>query len=249
MNTLPPMREPVQSLWIGPELSTMERLSIASFLGNDHPFHLYVYNDVRGVPAGCELRDANEILPASMIFQYTEHKSYAGFANWFRYKLLLDRGGWWSDCDSVCVRPLDFDTPYVFSSERHEGAVYVNNGNIRAPAGSALFARAWEICRAKDPSQLRWGEVGPRLVSALVTEFGLESCVQPPEVFCPFGYEEWELLLDEHAPPIPDEARAVHLWNEMWRRGARDKNGRYAPSSLYEQFKRRYRVDTETPSS
>ncbi len=234
------MREPVQSLWIGPELSTMERLSIASFLGNDHPFHLYVYDDVRGIPAGAEVHDAREILPESMIFRYAEHKTYAGFANWFRYKLLLDRGGWWSDCDSVCLRPLEFSTPFVFSSERHEGQVYVNNGNIRAPAGSALFARAWEVCRAKDPSQLRWGEVGPRLVAALVTEFGFESSVQAPEVFCPLGYEEWELLLAPDPPTLPPEAHAVHLWNEMWRRGERDKNATYAARCLYERLKARY---------
>ncbi len=243
------MREPVQSLWIGAELSTMERLSIASFLACGHPFHLYTYEEVRGVPEGAQVRDANSILPASMIFQYTEHKSYAGFANYFRYKLLLDRGGWWSDCDSVCLRPLDFDTPHVFSSERHEGTVYVNNGNIRAPAGSEVFARAWEICRAKDPSRLRWGEAGPRLVASLVTQFGLQASVQTPEVFCPLGYEEWELLLAEEPPPIPEEARAVHLWNEMWRRAGRDKNGRYANTCLYERLKGQYLGGTETPSS
>lgn len=234
------MREPVQSLWIGPELSTMERVSIASFLGCGHPFHLYTYDEVRGIPPGVDVRDANEILPASMIFQYTEHKSYAGFANYFRYKLLLDKGGWWSDCDSVCVRPLEFETPFVFSSERHEGVVYVNNGNIHAPAGSEFFSRAWEVCRGKDPAQLKWGEVGPRLVAALVKELGLETSVQAPEVFCPFGYEEWELLLAEDPPAIPEEARAVHLWNEMWRRGGRDKNGSYAPTCLYERFKAQY---------
>lgn len=234
------MREPVQSLWIGPELSTMERLSMASFLANGHPFQLYTYDEVRGIPDGVEVRDANEILPASMIFQYREHKSYAGFANHFRYKLLLDRGGWWSDCDSVCVRPLDFDAPYVFSSERHEGEVYVNNGNIRAPAGSEMFARAWEVCRAKDPSQLRWGEAGPRLVSSLIAELGLGEYVQAPEVFCPFGYEEWELLIADEAPEVPADARCVHLWNEMWRRGGRDKDARYGAGSLYEQMKARF---------
>jgi hypothetical protein len=30
----------------------MERLSIASFLANGHPYHLFVYNDVRHIPAG-----------------------------------------------------------------------------------------------------------------------------------------------------------------------------------------------------
>jgi hypothetical protein len=234
------MRDPVQSLWIGPELSAMERLSIRSFLANGHPFHLYLYDDVRGIPDGAEVRDAREILPESMIFQYSEYKTFAGFANYFRYKLLLDRGGWWSDVDSVCVRPLDFDAPYVFSSERHEGVQYINNGNLRAPRASAIFAEAWETCQAKDPATMRFGEMGPRLVSALVAKHDLGAFVQPPEVFCPLGYEEWERLLDPEPPPVPEETRAIHLWNEMWRRADRDKNAAYARASLYEQLKARY---------
>lgn len=218
----------------------MERLSIASFLANGHPFHLYTYDEVRGVPPGVELRDAREILPESMIFQYAEQKSYAGFANFFRYKMLLDRGGWWSDVDSVCLRPFEFDAPYVFSSELHEGVRYVNNGTIRAPEGSPLFAEAWEICRGKDPAALGWGETGPRLVSALVASHGLEAHVQPPEVFCPLGYEQWATLLEPEPPPVPDAARAIHLWNEMWRRAGYDKNAAYPPSCLYEQLKARY---------
>ena len=59
---------------------------------NGHEYHLYVYEDVKNVPAATTLRDGNEILPASEIFQYQGRPSYAGFANFFRYKLLLERG-------------------------------------------------------------------------------------------------------------------------------------------------------------
>jgi len=197
---------------------------------------------VRGVPDDVDVRDAREILPESMVFQYSEFKTVAGFANYFRYKLLLDRGGWWSDVDSVCLRRLDFDGPYVFSSERHEGVQYINNGNLRAPRGSAIFAEAWERCRAKDPATMRFGEMGPRLVSELVAKHDLAAFVQPPEVFCPLGYEEWERVLDPEPPPLPGEARALHLWNEMWRRAQRDKNASYAATSLYERLKSRYGV-------
>jgi len=234
------MRDVIQSLWIGPELSVMERLSIASFLAHGHPFHLYTYDDVLGVPEGADVRDANEILPASMIFQYVGHPSYAGFANHFRYKLMLDRGGWWSDVDSVCLRPFTFETEYVFSSEMHEGEQYVNNGTIRAPAGSDAFAHAWRLCSETDPSQLRWGEMGPRLIARLIPQFGLNDCIQPAKTFCPIGYDDWELLLSPDPPLIPDDAYAIHLWNEMWRRAGRDKNAIYDPSYLYEQLKARY---------
>jgi hypothetical protein len=55
----------IQGLWIGPELSTLEQLSIASFLQNGHDYHLYVYDEPKNVPVGTLIRDAGEILPSS----------------------------------------------------------------------------------------------------------------------------------------------------------------------------------------
>ena len=45
----------IQSLWVGEKLSVMEILSISSFLQKGHPFHLYVYDDVKGVPDGVNI--------------------------------------------------------------------------------------------------------------------------------------------------------------------------------------------------
>src|SRR5579883_2826667 len=71
----------------------MERLCIASFLKHGHEVHLYVYQDTEGIPPGTVVRDGREILPESRIFMYREYATYAGFANFFRYKLLLEKGG------------------------------------------------------------------------------------------------------------------------------------------------------------
>ncbi|HEX6623653.1 MAG TPA: glycosyltransferase [Pyrinomonadaceae bacterium] len=231
----------VQGLWIGPELSVMERLSAASFMAHGHEYHLYVYDDVRGVPAGVRVRDADEILPASMIFQYSHSKSYAGFANHFRYQLLFDRGGWWADTDVICVKPFSFDDEHVISTEEHKGAPFANNGVMKAPAGSPLMDYLCGVCRAKDPEQLVWGETGPKLLDEALRQFGLEHYLKPPRVFCPLGYLEWEKALDADAPPaLDEETHAVHLWNEMWRRAERDKNARHAHGCLYERLKRKY---------
>lgn len=235
MNTI------VQGLWIGPELSVMERMSVASFLANGHEYHLYVYDDVKYVPRGVLVRDANEILPSSMIFQYKHSRSYAGFANFFRYQLLLKKGGWWADTDVICLRPFLFIDEHVFASEEHKGRQIANNGIIKAPAASALMAYACQVCRSKDPEQLLWGETGPRLLDEAIRLFSLEEYSQPPQVFCPLGFEEWEKVLDPQANLGRDQATyAIHLWNEMWRRENRDKNGQYHPDCLYEQLKRKY---------
>ena len=46
------MSEVIQALWIGPSLSSMERLAVRSFLANGHEVHLYAYGEVEGVPEG-----------------------------------------------------------------------------------------------------------------------------------------------------------------------------------------------------
>src|SRR5436190_20694063 len=136
-------RDPIQGLWIGPALSTVERLSISSFLGNGHPYHLYVYGEVKGIPAGTTVLDGSEILPASRIFHYKNRSSVAGFSNFFRYKLLLDRGGWWADLDVVCIRPFCFDTEHVFSSEWNLDSPVLSAGVMRCPPHSAFADYAW----------------------------------------------------------------------------------------------------------
>src|SRR5215510_11709553 len=186
----------VQGLWIGPELSTMEQLSIASFLGNGHEYHLYVYDEVRNIPAGTLIKDATEILPASGIFQYKHSPSYAGFANYFRYKLLFERGGWWVDVDVVCLRPFDFQQEHVFATEIFREGEVVSSGIIKAPAGSAAMEYAWNVCRGKNPESLKWGETGSKLISDAVGRFSLEKFVMDHDVFCPLGYQGWHRVLE-----------------------------------------------------
>ena len=236
------MSEIIQGLWVGTELSVMERLSIASFLRNGHEYHLYVYGGMENVPEGTVIRDAGEILPESSVFQYRQVPSYAGFANFFRYKLVLERGGWWADTDTVCLRPFDFPEEYVFSSETiHGGREVINSGVFEAPPRSPAMAYAWEVCRSKDTARLVWGETGPKLMAETVTRHGLERFRQPHRVFCPLSYLDWHKVLEPDAALAFDHStRAVHLWNERWRATGQDKNAAYHPDCLYEQLKRKY---------
>ena len=56
----------MQSLWIGPKLSNMEKLSMQSFIDNGHEYHLYTYGEVDGIPDGVIIKDGNEILDKSI---------------------------------------------------------------------------------------------------------------------------------------------------------------------------------------
>jgi hypothetical protein len=228
----------VQSLWIGESLSRMEQLAIRSFLDQGHTFHLYTYQDVQNVPKGTILRSGTEILPADEIFLYRRgygKGSPSGFSNCFRYKLLLEKGGWWADLDAVCLKPLDFEEPHVVGLEREpDGSRHVAVGLIKAPAGSPLLSYCLGYCHAIGKSKVRWGQIGPRLFARAMQAVRLPVRVLPPEAFYPINYWEVERLVRDRA--IPHGGLSVHLWNSRWRHRGLDPDAVYDSECVYEQL-------------
>ena len=231
----------IHSLWIGEYLSIMERLSIVSHLKVGHEYHLWTYAPLE-VPEGVILEDGNEILPEPDIFCYSGPSEEGGgsvsaFSNWFRYKLLLERGGWWCDTDVVALKPFNFNQEYVIASERprpwREDEPSATTCVIKSPAGSKLMQYCWESCQSigKDVS---WGVVGPKLLTESVSENHLSDAVVPSWVFCPLDWWQYEeVFLDT---PV-GKSYAVHLWNEMWRRDGIDKDATFDDICLYERLK------------
>ena len=235
----------IQTLWVGDTLSTMERLSLSSFVKNGHDTHLYTYGKINNVPAGVTVKDGREILQEKMIFKYKEHNSFSGFSNYFRYKLITEKGGFWVDTDMVCLKPWDFSEPFVFCSEAvlplDQGNTHIGSCVIKGPPGNMLTKNAYEICMSKKPENLAWGEIGPRLVKEVVEKYAMNSFVKAPDWFCPIAGCMWHVFLNPEAGlQFNDNTYGVHLWNEMWRRSGIDKDQDFHPESFYEKLKRRY---------
>jgi hypothetical protein len=234
----------VQSLWVGPRLSVMEQLAIRSFLHHGHPFHLYTYGQVKQVPAGTTVLPADEILASSETFcdeaEGHGRENVSAFADEFRYKLLLDRGGWWTDLDSVCVRPLEFRDEHVLGYEREpDGRRHVATGLIKAPAGSPLMEYCWERCQADRSRQVR-GETGPRLMAEALESVPTPVRILEPSAFNPIDYwQVWQLIRERQ---MPERCYAIHLWNSKWQRERLDPDAVYDLECIYEQLKRRFRV-------
>lgn len=244
----------VQSLWIGRKLSIMEKLCISSFLQNGHTFHLYVYNDVEGVPDGTVLKDANELVSSSRIFKYKHYDSYAGFSNLFRYKLLYEKGGYWVDTDVVCLKPFCFERDHMFASVRSRKQPWdylitryiITSWFIKAPIGSKIMDYCYKAAAERDPEKLVWGETGPKLLRTAVRQFGMQEYISPHNSFFPIHAREWKQLI--HHSFIADRkwerdlqsAYAIHLYHEMWRRNGIDKNATFHRDSIYERLKRCY---------
>ena len=108
----------IQGLWIGNKLSRFEYNSIKSYLVAGYEYHLYTYAKIENIPDGVIIKDGNEILDKKEIFYY--EGSIAPFSDLFRYKLLYEKGGIWSDCDIICMKRLPEDKAheYIFVAER-----------------------------------------------------------------------------------------------------------------------------------
>lgn len=238
--------ETVQSLWIGDRLSTMEQLCIQSFLDHGHPFHLYCYQSIEGVPEGTVVRDGREILPDDEIFVYQRgcgKGSPSAFSNFFRYKLLLERGGWWADLDAFCMRPLDFEAEHVFGYEREkDGSHHLNCGLMKMPARSPIAAYCWSECEKADRARIRWGQTGPALTARAVEETQIATLLLPPEAFYPIDHFNFDVLIRHHV--VPESSHSIHLWNSCWRRKGLDPDSPFDSQCIYEQLKARHGMST-----
>ena len=225
----------IQGLWIGPRLTVMEQLCIRSFLANGHDFHLYTYGQVEGIPEGTTVKDANEILPFSDKFRHVQQ-----FADCFRWKLLFERGGWWVDLDVVCLRPHDIPEEYVFPDGLLcVGQNRVNNSNVKAPAGSPIMKHCWEACQKVNPNSMEYGGAGPLILANAIEKFGLQRYIFPTWAFLFVPYFEFTRLL-KGPTPLPPDAYAVHLYNEMWKGSGYSKEAQHPSECVYERLKRRY---------
>lgn len=237
----------IKGLWIGKELSPNELLCINSYLYHGHQFELYIYDPIRNIPDSVIVKDANAIIPESEIFTYSSgkhRKSLSTFSNIFRYKLLFELGGWWSDMDAICVKPYDLDQEYVFMQEKLRDSIpgKVCSGIIRCPSSAPAIRFCYEQARklSENPQNLKWGEIGPALVAEAVSKFSLEKYVVPTNYFSPISYIDIPELFT--TVEIPKETYSIHLFNEGWKLRSISRYGIYPKKSLFESLKKKYQV-------
>lgn len=247
----------IQGLWIGDQLSIIEQLCIKSFQKNGHEFCLYTYEDVRGVPEGTTLVDANSILPAKDMFIL--HGSIAEFADYFRWKLLYDKGGYWVDMDMVCLQPFDLKDEIVIGNEdmftssigvlkfpKHHiltefMALHCADINAFYPWDRKLIKLKKSIKKIlgnNSKSSFAWGEIGgPLALGKALDHFALKHVVKPYTFFYPIHHAHWKYIFDdtfEGDYTLFKNSLGIHLWNEMLRRDGIDKNAKfYTEKSLF----------------
>ena len=211
----------ISALWIGGRLSPYETLSLKSFLDYGHEVDLYTYDSQLDAPEGIVLRDANEVVNARSVFENPNHKgTWAGFSNIFRYELLRSRPTIWVDTDVVALGPKISSTHgFVFGWESPE---YLNGAVLGGPMGSDFTERLVDEALQIDRHTFQWGDLGPKLVTRVVHELGLESYAQRQHAFYPIGFRDVWMLFDpesrEDVEAAVSGSEVLHWWNEALRR-------------------------------
>jgi hypothetical protein len=231
--------EPIQGLWVGDKLSALERMCVESYLRHGHQFHLYTHGYVDNVPEGVHLKNADAIVPSEKIGQF---QNLANFSDYFRYRLLLENGGYWVDLDNFCLKPYDFPEDYVFSSQRPNAQTLgseINAGVIKVPARSEIMEFCVRQVELTDTTKSHWSQIGPGLLMDAYHRFHLEKYMKNFMTFCPldyFGAPANVIGEDTHGYEFSFLTYSVHLWNEEMRRVGVDKNADH-PRSLYERLR------------
>ncbi|MEM9471957.1 MAG: hypothetical protein AAGA00_08360 [Pseudomonadota bacterium] len=247
-----------RSMWTGDDLGPLERLCIASFVAHGHNFELFTDGDF-DPPAGCTLRPISDVCPDVKPFAYKSGfgaGSYSAFSNVFRYTMLYRLGGWWVDTDIYC---LSQSWPEAELLAGYQNQQVVNSAVLfAAKPGERFFSKAMQLSRQAG-SDVKWGEIGPNLVTRLVhdQELGSRVHVKPSPVFYPVGHREFLSLLVPGSLSLQGIRQrgsvCLHLWNEMFRFYKLDKTILAPKGSVLREcfeeagmtsgFEREYRVD------
>jgi len=227
----------VHGLWVGSLLSKIELLTIHSFLKHGHQFHLWVYEKLENkLPDGVIVRDANEIIPKEKIFRRKFNDPSCGvgkgsvgspFADWFRYKLLYEHGGWWTDMDITCLKPLDFADAYLF---REHDKVSVIGNVMKVPRNSELM----KITAQKVESQCNENTIDwllpNKLLAESIQQLGLSGFIRKNISNRDIWQETEKFIFKNHS--LPEEWYVIHWMNEEWRMRGIDKNNVSPDSTL-----------------
>ena len=215
------------SFWFGGRLSGYEILCIKSFLDRGHEFNLFTYGRDTNAPEGCKICDAGEIFDKEMVFYYSDDKvssKISAFSNMFRYNMIYETGLCWVDTDVICLTADIELTDFVFARQHEE---FFNGAILKFPCGHEAMQLASEYCwEVRGTAQ--WGDLGPRLVTKIVEEYGLEDKAWPTQKIYPIHWREGERLLNpQEVSTVTSRvfgATFLHLWNEILSRLGIDKN-------------------------
>ena len=123
----------------------------------------------------------------------------------FRYKLLVERGGWWSDTDIVCLSENvpDFDEFFAWQDSK-----VINNALLYFEAHHPVMVDCLDLAM-KLGRNVRWGEAGPRMLTRVLQELGRSDRAMSPEVCYPVQWGHALELLQPSQASVIDQTDTI----------------------------------------
>jgi hypothetical protein len=205
-------------------------MGLRSFADRGHRVELFTY-DFSGVdvPDWIVRRNAAEIWPADKILTYKKDIGAGSFAlhsNLFRYALLYQCGGWWTDLDVMLLSGSFPESEFFFTMETTD-AQRATFSILKFPPEHPAMKEARDHCVNIGESPY-YGETGTDLFSQMVHKYRLAPHAHPMQLAYPISALDVPRLFDpEEVDSIQQqcaEACFLHLFNETWRRAGIPNN-------------------------
>ena len=217
--------------WAKSPISPLESLCMRSFLRNKYELWVWTYDEKLQLPDGVFLKNANELIDESELF-LNQRGSYAGFSDYFRYKVLNTFGGLYADTDVIALRKADeLPEKEFLVSERYSKSnsekIKINGNVIYCPSPSKgnVIDLAYAYSRSFRKEDIYWSEIGPALLTAIANIYPKHSFeIHPPNFANPIPWWDCPKKLLLKGTKLTEETFFIHCYNEKWRQHGVDKN-------------------------
>jgi hypothetical protein len=226
----------VNCLWFG-KIGSLERLMLESF-SRYSEVHLWSYFDLNVDIKNVHVRDGREILPEEDVFLYPLTMdlpfgggTHVGFSELFRYKVLYEKGGWYSDMDVTCLKPLSQFGEYFF---RTHGRLPVVGNIMKCPAKSELMLKCYEESkRTINDTTTDW-HLGMKILARFIFELQLDKFIL--DDFCNVDILSVVKDLTRNNSQAPASWTFIHWMNTIF-----DRNS-YHANSVYGKLLEKYKI-------
>ena len=204
------------ALWVEGALGPYEQLCLRSFVAKGCTLELYTYDPDVIAPPGVTLRDANDIVPTERRRTFPG-SGFAHFSNFFRYSMLGRAATTWVDTDLLLLDPHALpDQDHLFGRQS-DGIV--NTALLALPMDSPAVPALIAASDLPPDARLRWGLLGPKLLTSTLQSFELDDRALPVATLYPIGWEDiWRLYDPRQRDWCEDTTRGaatLHLWNQF----------------------------------
>jgi hypothetical protein len=214
------------TLWIG-KPSLVEKVVWSSFIHYGHELTVFCYDSKISLPKGVIKAEANDIIEKDKLF-YTlspnkKKYSVSAFADYFRYSMMMKTGLNWTDSDALCLTKNFTNNEYFFANDVSKGSNWIANGTIVAPQKSRLIkylvTRSEETLLNEDVQLLKWGFMGPALLTEGVDKFKLRKYSVDSKILHPIGFHECHLpFMRRRCEEVKErckKSKSLHLFTSI----------------------------------